>query len=162
ESGHNRTGCTAAVNAFLESYFRWIQEFTRQPILQTARHQVHGEKRIAPIQAAFRQSQRARPLEVLAKFTKPDNDGCPRFQHQPPLLRRVEGEEADRIMHALETYRENLAPERRHLFDLFHVLDAGFRVVGTGSVGMRDYVLLCEGNGRGDPMFLQLKQEVAS
>jgi uncharacterized protein (DUF2252 family) len=35
-------------------------------------------------------------------------------------------------------------------------------VVGTGSVGLRDYVVLFEGNGWKDPMFLQIKQEVAS
>jgi uncharacterized protein (DUF2252 family) len=35
-------------------------------------------------------------------------------------------------------------------------------VVGTGSVGLRDYVVLFEGNGPQDPMFLQIKQEVAS
>ena len=61
---------------------------------------------------------------------------------------------------SLAEYRKNLAPERRHLFDLFHPVDVGFKVVGTGSVGLRDYVTLFEGNGPGDPMFLQIKQEV--
>ena len=45
---------------------------------------------------------------------------------------------------------------------LFRSIDVGFKVVGTGSVGLRDYVVLFEGNGPGDPMFLQIKQEVAS
>jgi uncharacterized protein (DUF2252 family) len=35
-------------------------------------------------------------------------------------------------------------------------------VVGTGSVGMRDYIVLLEGNGPADPLFLQIKQEVPS
>jgi len=34
--------------------------------------------------------------------------------------------------------------------------------VGTGSVGLRDYVVLFEGNGAQDPMFLQIKQEMPS
>jgi uncharacterized protein (DUF2252 family) len=55
-----------------------------------------------------------------------------------------------------------LASEQRHLFDLFRPLDVGFKVVGTGSVGLRDYVVLFEGNGPGDPLFLQVKQEVKS
>jgi len=38
----------------------------------------------------------------------------------------------------------------------------GFKVVGTGSVGLRDYVVLFEGNGALDPMFLQIKQEMPS
>ncbi len=53
-------------------------------------------------------------------------------------------------------------PARRHFFDLFRSIDVGFKVVGTGSVGLRDYVVLFEGNGPRDPMFLQIKQEVAS
>lgn len=63
---------------------------------------------------------------------------------------------------SLGTYRKTLAPDRRHLFDLFRSIDVGFKVVGTGSVGLRDYVVLFEGNGAQDPMFLQIKQEVAS
>ena len=38
----------------------------------------------------------------------------------------------------------------------------GFRVVGTGSVGTRDYVVLMFGGALEDPMFLQLKQELPS
>ncbi len=34
--------------------------------------------------------------------------------------------------------------------------------MGTGSVGLRDYVVLLEGNGAKDPLFLQIKQEVKS
>jgi uncharacterized protein (DUF2252 family) len=48
------------------------------------------------------------------------------------------------------------------LFDLFRPVDVGFKVVGTGSVGLRDYVVLFEGNGPRDPMFLQIKQEMPS
>ena len=47
-------------------------------------------------------------------------------------------------------------------FNLFRDVDVGFKVVGTGSVGLRDYMVLLEGNGPQDPMFLQIKQEVAS
>jgi uncharacterized protein (DUF2252 family) len=41
-------------------------------------------------------------------------------------------------------------------------VDVAFKVVGTGSVGLRDYVVLMEGNGAKDPLFLQIKEEVAS
>lgn len=66
------------------------------------------------------------------------------------------------MLASIAFYRENLARERRHMFDLFHVADVGFKVVGTGSVGLRNYILLCEGNGPRDPMFLQIKQEMPS
>jgi len=41
-------------------------------------------------------------------------------------------------------------------------VDVAFKVVGTGSVGTRDYVLLLFGNGAGDPLFLQVKEELPS
>ncbi len=56
-------------------------------------------------------------------------------------------------------YRESLLPERQHFFDLYRPLDVAFRVVGTGSVGLRDYVVYMEGNGSDDPLFLQIKEE---
>jgi uncharacterized protein (DUF2252 family) len=37
-----------------------------------------------------------------------------------------------------------------------------FKVVGTGSVGLRDYCIYFEGNGPGDPLFLQIKEEPLS
>lgn len=41
-------------------------------------------------------------------------------------------------------------------------MDVGFKVVGTGSVGLRNYVILCFGNGNEDPLFLQIKEEPPS
>jgi uncharacterized protein (DUF2252 family) len=130
--------------------------------LQVARHQVHREDRIEPVHAALRQSERARPLDLLKKFTKPDRHGCPRFRDQRPLFWRIRGQAAQEILRSVDAYRQTLAPERRQLFGLFRSIDVGFKVVGTGSVGLRDYVVLFEGNGPKDPMFLQIKQEVAS
>lgn len=162
ESGHDRTGCRGAVQSLVESYCRSIDEFSRQPILQVARHQIHRERRIQPIHAALRQSERASPLDLLEKFTEKDRTGKPRFRDLRPDSWRIRGQKAAEVLAALTAYRRNLAPDRRHLFSLFHGTDVGFKVVGTGSVGLRDYVVLFQGNGAQDPMFLQIKQEVAS
>ncbi len=162
QSGHGRAACRAAAEICIESYCRSIQEFSREPVLQVARHQVHREDRIEPVHAALRQSERARPLDLLKKFTKPDRHGCPRFRDQRPLFWRIRGQAAQEILRSVDAYRQTLAPERRQLFGLFRSIDVGFKVVGTGSVGLRDYVVLFEGNGPKDPMFLQIKQEVAS
>src|SRR5258708_38751612 len=43
ESGHLRGGCRSAAEAFAERYRRSIAEFSRQPVLQGARHQIHRE-----------------------------------------------------------------------------------------------------------------------
>jgi len=162
ESGHNRIGSRSAVEVFCESYSQSVAEFSRQPILQVARHQIHRETRIQPIHAALRQSERARPLDLLKKLTDQDDRGRPRFRDLRPGFWRIRGSRAKGVLDSLGMYRRTLAPERRHLFDLFRGIDVGFKVVGTGSVGLRDYVVLFEGNGIQDPMFLQIKQEVAS
>jgi uncharacterized protein (DUF2252 family) len=162
ESGHNRVECKSTAEVFTESYCRSVAEFSRQPILQVARHQIHREARIQPIHAALRQSERAHPLDLLKKLTEPDARGQPRFRDLRPGFWRIRGGKAKEVLDSLGAYRRSLAPERRHLFELFRSVDVGFKIVGTGSVGLRDYMVLFEGNNAEDPMFLQIKQEVAS
>jgi uncharacterized protein (DUF2252 family) len=41
-------------------------------------------------------------------------------------------------------------------------VDVAFKIVGTGSVALRDYCLYMQGNGSNDPLFLQIKEETAS
>src|ERR1700686_3007527 len=65
EGGHSRPGCRDAAATFVESYCRAIAAFSELPILGVARYQIHREKRIQPIHAALRQSERARPLALL-------------------------------------------------------------------------------------------------
>jgi len=162
ESGHDGEGCESAAIIFVAHYLGSIREFSELPILEVARHQVRREERAEPIHAALLQSQRGRPLDLMKKYTELNAHGTPRFRNQPPLFRRVTGPTAQDVLHSLTEYRESLMPARRHFFDLFRSVDVGFKVVGTGSVGLRDYVVLFEGNGPRDPMFLQIKQEVAS
>jgi uncharacterized protein (DUF2252 family) len=152
----------AAAEMFAESYCRSIREFANLPILQVARRQIHRQQRIQPIHAALRQSQRARPSDLLRKFIEPGGRGHSRFRNLRPGCWRVPGRTAQAVLDSLAAYRETLSAERRHLFDLFRPIDVGFKVVGTGSVGLRDYVVLFEGNGAQDPMFLQIKQEMPS
>jgi uncharacterized protein (DUF2252 family) len=48
------------------------------------------------------------------------------------------------------------------LLSFYRPLDVAFKVVGTGSVGLRDYCVYFEGNVPADPLFLQIKEEPAS
>ena len=162
ESGHDRWRSREAAENFVETYCDSIREFSNLPLLQVARRSIHREERIRPIHAALRQSERARPLDTLRKLTETGGSGLPCFRDCRPESWRIRGRRAKEILDSLATYRENLAVERRHLFDLFRLIDTGFKVVGTGSVGLRDYVVLFEGNGKRDPLFLQIKQEMPS
>jgi len=59
-------------------------------------------------------------------------------------------------------YYDTLSLDRRHFLERYRPVDVAFKVVGTGSVGTRDYVILCFGNGSEDPLFLQMKEEPTS
>ncbi len=153
--------CRSAVETFVENYCRLMAEFAQRPILEVARHVIHRGGQSEPVHAALRQSERTKPLDLLKKYTKLVH-GKHQFVDHRPVLWRLKGQEAKQVLTSLKAYRETLAPERKHLFDMFQPLDVGFKVVGTGSVGLRDYVVLFEGNGPDDPLFLQVKQEVKS
>ena len=162
EAKQNRTVRRAAAESFVDSYCRSMAKFAQQPVLEVARHLIHREERIRPIHAALRQSERAKPLDLLEKYSHLDKRGERRFQDARPWFWRVTGKEAKDVLSSLDTYRDSLSPERAHLFDHFQPLDVGFKVAGTGSIGLRDYVVLLEGNGPKDPLFLQIKQEEKS
>jgi uncharacterized protein (DUF2252 family) len=66
------------------------------------------------------------------------------------------------VLTALKSYYDTLSHDRRHFLERYQPVDVGFKVVGTGSVGLRNYVILCFGNGNEDPLFLQIKEEPPS
>jgi uncharacterized protein (DUF2252 family) len=84
------------------------------------------------------------------------------FKQIKPTLTRVTGKQAAEVLAALGPYRQMLEPQRQHLLSLYRPVDVAFKVVGTGSVGLRDYCIYFEGNGPADPLFLQIKEEPAS
>nr|WSZ97169.1 DUF2252 domain-containing protein [Streptomyces sp. NBC_00857] len=84
-----------------------------------------------------------------------------RFVDAPPVLRRVPDEEAAAVAASLEEYLGTLSPDRLPLLARYAVHDVAFRVVGTGSVGTRSYVVLLLDH-RGEPLVLQVKEARAS
>ena len=162
EAGQKRPARRAAAEAFVDSYCRSMSQFSHQPILQVARHIINREKGVRPIHDALLESQRIKPVDLFKKLVASGERRPPRFRVLRPICWRVTGKVAREVLASLKTYRETLSPERKYLFDFFRPVDVGFKVVGTGSVGLRDYVVLLEGNGAKDPLFLQIKQEVKS
>ena len=97
-------------------------------------------------------------------------DGEPRFVSDPPLLvpaRELVSEDQaqeleERILELLGRYRESLKGDRRHLLDSYRFVEMARKVVGVGSVGNRDWVVLMMGRDGQDPLFLQAKEAEAS
>jgi uncharacterized protein (DUF2252 family) len=161
ESEHETQGCGDAVESFAQSYCSTIETLAEQPLLIAARHLIRRLGKSPAVTAAFRQAERAKPKDVLKKYTEEDSHGDVRFKTIQSVLWRVAGAERQRVLGSVPVYEQSLAPERRHFFQFFKECDVAFKIVGTGSVALRDYVVLME-NGKNDPLFLQVKQEVHS
>ncbi|HEX3987392.1 MAG TPA: DUF2252 domain-containing protein [Acidobacteriaceae bacterium] len=160
ESNGSKAG-RAAVVQFVASYRKLVQTLSRMPVVEVARYQVHRLQRISPVSQALLKAERATPLHTLdALTTKTKKGRC--FREEPPVLRRLSPAQARPVLAALKSYRESLLPERQHFFSQYWPVDVAFKVVGTGSVGLRDYLVYLEGNGERDPLFLQVKEEPGS
>jgi uncharacterized protein (DUF2252 family) len=161
DAGHNGGTCLSAAETFAGAYCQTLEQLAEEPILAAARFQIHRIKKAQPVSAALEQAKRASPCDLLAKYTEGSRRGI-RFRDIEHQIWRLEDGERQAVLQALPRYRESLAPERLHWFEFFAAKDVAFKIVGTGSVGLRDYVVLMQGNGSKDPLFLQIKQEVAS
>jgi uncharacterized protein (DUF2252 family) len=152
-----------AVLAFLERYCKCAQAFAEMPVLDVARYQVHRLQRVASVADILLKAERAIPMHTLETLTAPAKKGMGRsFRENKPVLSRVSRSQARLVLSAMKEYSETLVPARRHLLAQYRPIDVCFKVVGTGSVGTRDYCIYMEGNGTGDPLFLQVKEEVGS
>jgi uncharacterized protein (DUF2252 family) len=172
EAGNKNGPCVEAASVMLRGYCRSMHTFARMPVLDVARFQVHRLQRITPVSQVLLKAQRATPVYNQQKLTvqpKPTAKGGKKvppphriFVEHKPLQYRLSPAKGQTILDSLSMYRETLLPERQHFFDLYRPLDVAFRVVGTGSVGLRDYIIYFEGNGSDDPLFLQIKEEPGS
>ncbi|MEU6326173.1 DUF2252 domain-containing protein [Streptomyces sp. NPDC047049] len=96
-----------------------------------------------------------------AKATEETPDGGRRFVDAQPVLRQVPDAEAAAVAASLSGYLETLPEDLLPLIARHAVHDVAFRVVGTGSVGLRSYVVLLLDH-RGEPLVLQVKEARAS
>jgi uncharacterized protein (DUF2252 family) len=170
-AGHKDGSARKAAAACIERYAAQMRAFTRMTLLEVNRFQVHRIDLARPVHAALTKAERATPQHTLEQLTSPARltrpaslrpDAPRRFKESQPMLTRVTGARAAAVLASLEPYRETLEPQRQHLLSFYRPIDVAFKVVGTGSVGLRDYCIYMEGNGPADPLFLQIKEETAS
>jgi uncharacterized protein (DUF2252 family) len=85
-------------------------------------------------------------------------DGAPRLRLDPPVITAVSRRTAAAVTASLRLYLESLSPERRAYLRGYHVVDVAHKVVGVGSVGTYDYIVLLMGDGMRDQLLLQVKE----
>jgi uncharacterized protein (DUF2252 family) len=167
ESRNSERQCKDAAQAFGRRYREKMRQFSELPVLELARYLVLRELQVSPVRAVLRKAERSTPQDSLKKLAEREGRKYhikklldPTFG--VPMQYGVDDKTSRKVLGALPGYLHTLQPDRRHFFAQYKPADVGFRVVGTGSVGTRDYVVLMFGGAIEDPMFLQLKQELPS
>ena len=158
--------CEDAVLWCAAAYRRQIAQLAGKPLLtrsfnrmdidrmrqETADWSLRAEIERSANLARLRTSDRALP-----KLTR-EHDGVRHIVDQPPLVIHVSDEEKERLIDGLEAYLQTLPPHWRRVLSSYVVIDVAHKVVGVGSVGLRAFVVLLQGNDADDVLFLQMKQ----
>jgi uncharacterized protein (DUF2252 family) len=128
----------------------------------------------AEAERAAKNIERAHTRDSLQAFGRLAElvDGRYRIVSRPPVvvpsreLYEAYGLDPDLIGGIIHTvfraYRATLQYDRRTLLERFRIVDVARKVVGVGSVGTRDFIVLLQGRDEDDPLFLQVKEATAS
>jgi uncharacterized protein (DUF2252 family) len=165
EAGNKETFCDEAVQRCIASYGERMHAYARMPVMEMVRDQIARIGEIAPVHLALHKAVRATPLHTMEQLTVPKDKtpGSPRhFRENKPIVTGVKQAKAKEVLESLKPYAKTLQLQRQHFLAQYRPIDVCFKVVGTGSVGLRDYCVYLEGNGQDDPLFLQIKEEAAS
>ena len=172
ENGFDTADCRRAAQASAASYRRRMAKFSEMGELEVWYSRVSEEelsgllsdaspekKARKRFSKAVRKARGRDSLQALSKLTRVV-DGHRIINDDPPLLVRIpDGDEIRGQIYAiLESYKRTLQEDRRHLLDRYRFVDVARKVVGVGSVGTRAFVVLLEGRGEDDPLFLQVKE----
>lgn len=165
EAGADEDTCRRAAYDTVGAYRRTMRLLARMPTLD-AWNAIADEELVSHADARDlagtleRVSAKARnntSARFAAKSTEECEGGGRRFVDAPPVLRRVPDAEAAAVAAGLGDYLGTVPEDRAPLLARYAIHDVAFRVVGTGSVGTRSYVVLLLDH-RGEPLVLQVKE----
>ncbi|MFD5182431.1 DUF2252 domain-containing protein [Streptomyces sp. NPDC058372] len=165
EAGADEAGCLAAARDAAGAYRRTMRLLARMPVAD-AWNAVADEELVSHADArdllgtlgrVAEKARRNTSARFAARSTEAAADGSRRFVDAAPVLTRIPEDEAARVAAALGPYLNTLPEDRLPLLARYAIQDVAFRVVGTGSVGTRSYVVLLLDH-RGEPLVLQVKE----
>ncbi|HEY2292636.1 MAG TPA: DUF2252 domain-containing protein [Thermoanaerobaculia bacterium] len=161
---HPDRDCAAAARSTVAAYREMMGRLARMTALDVWYARLDLEKVAEsvrgpaghPVLARHGHAGRDRPAAKIFPKTAEDQRGRLRIVDEPPKIYHSHTAEAEAAAF-LQGFRESLYPERRVLFDRFHLADVAMKVVGVGSVGTRCAVALLLDDD-GEPLFLQIKE----
>ena len=128
-------------------------------VLDLARYQVFRHLNISPVLAVLRKAERATPKHNLDQLTVRQDGKLSLPRAEALAISSVRAGRQRRLLQDCAAISRRSCLRGRSWFAQYHVEDVAFRVVGTGSVGIRDYVVLMFGRTTNDPLFIQIKEE---
>ena len=162
EAGVSDDVGSAAVTELIRSWRDSLHELADLPAYELPRYTVHRFSDDGVVGRVLAKAERMSPIEARDELAAPGPDGKPRFVDAQPKLARVPDAEAKLVLDSLRPYRDTVGPSRQQVLDCYSPYDVAFKVAGTGSIGGRNYAVLCAGNGPNDSLILQVKQAIPS
>ncbi|MDJ0462043.1 DUF2252 domain-containing protein [Streptomyces sp. H27-C3] len=169
QAGADEDVCRKAAFDTVGAYRRTMRLLAGLPVLD-AWNAIADEKLVShadardlvgTLEQVSKKARNNTSARFAAKATEHGPDGGRRFVAAPPVLRRVPDGEAAAVAASLGDYLRTLPEDRLPLLARYSIQDVAFRVVGTGSVGTRSYVVLLLDH-LGEPLILQVKEARAS
>lgn len=165
-NGATEDRCETAARHCVDAYVEHVATLADQPLLARSfatmnvdalRGEPDHKKARRAIDKAAGRARRRTSDRALPRFVT-DSGGERRIVTEPPLITHPDERHTGRILGALDEYLGTLPPHWARIVGGYHATDVAHKVVGVGSVGLRAYLVLCEGSSPDDVLFLQLKQ----
>jgi uncharacterized protein (DUF2252 family) len=146
-----------AVSAEIGHLEVWYARWDADELLALSKRA--GDRRLAD--EVLRKAQRATSLGALDKLTEVVG-GQRRIIDSPPEVEHISGPDALDAAAVIGEYAASLSDATRTVLSRYRLVDWARKVVGVGSVGTDDAVVLLLGDSDSDPLFLQVKEASAS
>ena len=162
EAGERSNACRESVEEMTRSYRTSMNRFAEMRVCDLARVEILRGAKGTPVHAILHKASRVTPAETLKKLAVARPRTGHRFHDRPPVLRHVDARTRSEVLESLHRYRKTVSISHQWILQAYSPVDVAFKIVGTGSVGTRDYVVLLFGNAIQDPLILQVKEELPS
>ncbi|WP_158842717.1 DUF2252 domain-containing protein [Saccharothrix deserti] len=164
EGGVSEKGCRDAASDAVRAYRDAARHLAEIPFLdswsalfdESVLTKTKADDLLDNFSKAASKARKNTSARVAAKWTRREGEHI-RFVSDPPVLTRISPDVAQSVVDALPSYVDTLRESRFNLIMRYGVSDVAFRVVGTGSVGWRNYLILLHGNGD-EALVLQAKE----
>ena len=162
EAGERNSVCRESVEEMVRSYRTSMNRFAAMTVCELAKFEIRRGEKGTPVHAVLQKASRVTPIETLKKLAVAHPRVGHRFHDTPPVLQHVDRRTRSDVVSSLAQYFKTIAPSHQWILHAYEPVDVAFKIVGTGSVGTRNYVVLLFGRGVQDPLILQVKEELPS